>query len=224
MNVFQEQPGQLELYTSSDSRDGAKIAIALEELNLPYEIHRLDDPAEREKVSSQFHGHIPVLTDTYADGNKLSISQTGSILQYLVNRYDNGQLISYPKGSPQDLEVNNWLFFQVAKLGPSHGEAHHFSNEAPEKIPYAIDRYKNEMLRLYMILDKHLAKTNQDFLADDKCTIADIAHYPGIAAADAMGVDIESYPNLTSWYNRMSGKASVEKGMAQLNLENTEKK
>ena len=89
-------------------------------------------------------------------------------MQYLVDTYDTDHRASYPKGSPEAIEVNNWLFFHHAGVWPNHGEWEHFSQQAPEKIPYSIDRFKNETLRLYFVVEKHLDEAKTDYLVDHK--------------------------------------------------------
>jgi len=108
--------------------------------------------------------------------------------------------------------MNNWLFFMNSGVGPMQGQANHFTRYAPEKIEYGINRYQNETRRLYGVLDKHLRDTKQDYLVGNKCTIADIAHWGWIASAGWAGVDIEEFPLLKAWEDRMMARPGVEKG------------
>ncbi len=133
-------------------------------------------------------------------------------MQYLVEQYDTQHLISYPHGTRESYEVNNWLFFLNAGVGPMQGQANVFYRYAPEKIPYAIDRYQNETRRLYRVLDTHLATSTSGYLVGDKCTIADIAHWGWVTAAGWAGVDIEEFPALKAWEERMLQRPGVEKG------------
>ena len=134
-------------------------------------------------------------------------------MQYLVEQYDQEEhKISYPAGSRESYEVNNWLFFLNAGVGPMQGQANHFHRYAPEKIPYGVNRYQNETRRLYGVLDKHLATSTSGYLVGDKCTIADIAHWGWVTAAGWAGVDIEEFPNLKVWDERMLARPGVEKG------------
>ena len=158
------------------------------------------------------NGRIPALTDTFTDGKTIRLFESGSIMQYLVEQYDTKHLISYPKGSRESYEVNNWVFFLNAGVGPMQGQANHFSHYAPEKIEYGVNRYVNETRRLYGVLDRHLSKSTSGYLVGSKCTIADIAHWGWIAAAGYSGIDISEFPHLRAWEDRMLKRPAVEKG------------
>lgn len=133
-------------------------------------------------------------------------------MQYLVEQYDTEHLISYPKGSRESYEVNNWLFFLNAGVGPMQGQANHFTRYAPHKIEYGISRYQNETRRLYSVLNTHLQTACTPYLVGEKCTIADIAHWGWITAAGWAGVDIDEFPALKEWEERMLARPGVEKG------------
>lgn len=133
-------------------------------------------------------------------------------MQYLVEQYDKDHLISYPQGSRESYEVNNWLFFLNAGVGPMQGQANHFFRYAAEKIDYGINRYQNETRRLYRVLDEQLSKSTSGYLVGTKCTIADIAHWGWVAGAGFAGVDINEFPNLKAWEERMLARPGVEKG------------
>ena len=152
------------------------------------------------------------MTDSFPDGKIIRLFESGSIMQYLVEQYDTNHLISYPKGSRESYEVNNWLFFLNAGVGPMQGQANHFFRYAPDRIPYGINRYQNETRRLYGVLDLHLAKSKSDYLVGNKCTIADIAHWGWVTAAGWAGVEIEEFPLLKAWDDRMLARTGVEKG------------
>lgn len=152
------------------------------------------------------------MTDTFEDGKTIRLFESGSIMQYLVEQYDTQHLISYPQGTRESYEVNNWLFFLNAGVGPMQGQANHFHRYAPEKISYGINRYQNETRRLYRVLDTHLAASTSGYLVGDKCTIADIAHWGWVTAAGWAGVDIEEFPALKAWEERMLHRPGVEKG------------
>lgn len=152
------------------------------------------------------------MTDSFSDGKIIRLFESGSIMQYLVEQYDTNHLISYPKGSRESYEVNNWLFFLNAGVGPMQGQANHFFRYAPDKIPYGINRYQNETRRLYGVLDLHLAESKSDYLVGNKCTIADIAHWGWVTAAGWAGVEIEEFPLLKAWDDRMLARPGVERG------------
>ncbi|KAL8927608.1 MAG: hypothetical protein Q9172_001318 [Xanthocarpia lactea] len=203
------------LYTAQ-TPNGIKVSITLEELGVPYKTHAIDFSKETQKeawfLEINPNGRIPALTDTFTDGRTIRLFESGSIMQYLIEQYDMEHKISYPKGSRESYEVNNWLFFLNAGVGPMQGQANHFFRYAPEKIPYGINRYQNETRRLYRVLDKHLRDAGTEYLVGDKCTIADIAHWGWITGAGWCGVKIDEFPTLMAWDERMLRRAGVEKG------------
>jgi len=108
--------------------------------------------------------------------------------------------------------MNNWLFFLNAGVGPMQGQANHFSRYAPEHIEYGVKRYTNETRRLYGVLNTHLEKSTSGYLVGDKCTIADIAHWGWVTSAGWAGVEIDDFPALKAWDDRMLARPAVEKG------------
>jgi len=215
--IFDGPGSDIDFYTEPHSRNGAKIAILLEELGLTYRLHKVDATKDVHKeawfLTLNPKGHVLAMTDIHSDGSKVRLFESGSIMQYLLEAYDKDNFLSYPAGSPEAIEVNNWLFFQTSRVGPVHAEADHFSNQAPQKIPYSISRYSNEILRLYSVLEAHLAKAKSTYMVGDKCTIADIALFPWVADADAVSIDIERFFRLTEWQDRMMQRPAVKKGM-----------
>ncbi|MCJ1307044.1 hypothetical protein MMC25_000690 [Agyrium rufum] len=176
-----ESMATIDLYTAQ-TPNGIKISIILEELGLPYNVYNIElkDNTQKEPWFLEINpnGRIPALTDTFTDGKPIRLFESGSIMQYLVERYDSEKhLISYPAGTREAYEVNNWLFFMNAGVGPMQGQSNHFFRYAPEKIKYGIDRYQNETRRLYKVLDTHLGKSSSSYIVGDRCTIADIAHW-----------------------------------------------
>ncbi|EUC48867.1 hypothetical protein COCMIDRAFT_33735 [Bipolaris oryzae ATCC 44560] len=209
------QQSDITLYTTQ-TPNGIKISITLEELGLPYKVHKIDISKNTQKedwfLAINPNGRIPALTDTFTDGKPINLFESGSIMQYLVERYDTEHKISFPKGSREWFEMNNWLFFQNAGVGPMQGQANHFTRYAPEHIEYGVNRYQTETRRLYSVLDKHLASDNRPYLCGTKCTIADIAHYGWGAAAGWAGVDLDKFPAVQAWLDRMEAREGVEKG------------
>lgn len=209
-----EQPS-IVLYTTQ-TPNGIKISITLEELGLPYKVEKIDISKDTQKedwfLKINPNGRIPALTDTFSDGKQIDLFESGSIMQYLVSRYDKNYKISYPEGTREWYEMNNWLFFQNAGVGPMQGQANHFTRYAPEKIEYGINRYQTETRRLYSVLNTHLSSNSIPYLTGSKCTIADIAHWGWIAGAGWSGIDIESFPALKAWEERMLARPGVEKG------------
>jgi glutathione S-transferase len=202
------------LYTAQ-TPNGIKISIALEELGLPYKVEKIDISKNIQKepwfLAINPNGRIPALTDTL-NGHPINLFESGSILQYLVEQYDKDHKISYPQGTPEYYAVNNWLFYQNAGVGPMQGQANHFSRYAPEHIPYGVTRYVNETRRLYGVLDQHLAGSKSGYLVGDHVSIADISHWGWVVAAGWAGVDIDEFPHLKAWEERMAAREGVEKG------------
>lgn len=205
----------IHLYTTQ-TPNGIKISITLEELGIPYKVTKIDITKDQQKepwfLEINPNGRIPALTDTFSDGKQIRLFESGSIQQYLVDEYDTEHKISYPKGSREYYEVNNWLFFLNAGVGPMQGQANHFTRYAPEHIQYGVNRYQNESRRLYGVLNEHLKKSTSGYLVGDKCTIADIAHWGWIAAAGWAGVNIEDYPYVQAWEDKMAARPGVQKG------------
>ncbi|PWY92466.1 glutathione S-transferase [Aspergillus heteromorphus CBS 117.55] len=203
------------LYTAQ-TPNGIKISIALEELGLPYKVERIDISKNVQKedwfLAINPNGRIPAITDTFSDGKQIALFESGSILTYLAERYDPTHKISYPAGTREAYDVNSWLYFQNAGVGPMQGQANHFSRYAPERIEYGVKRYVNETRRLYGVLDAHLAKSQSGYLVGDHVSIADISHWGWVAAAGWAGVDIDEFPNLKAWEERMAAREGVEKG------------
>ncbi|KFX89689.1 hypothetical protein O988_08547 [Pseudogymnoascus sp. VKM F-3808] len=205
----------IHLYTAQ-TPNGVKISITLEELGLPYKVTHVNMGKNEQKTDSFLainpNGRIPALTDTFTDGKTINLFESGSIQQYLVDEYDKEHKISYPKGTREYYETNNWLFFLNAGVGPMQGQSNHFSRYAPEQIEYGINRYKNETRRLYGVLDKHLAKSSSGYLVGDRCTIADIAHVGWISSAAWAGIEINDFPSLKAWREKMETRPAVKKG------------
>jgi len=203
------------LYTDA-TPNGIKISIALEELGLPYKTEHIDISTNRQKepwfLEINPNGRIPAITDTFVDGESIRVFEGGSILQYLAEQYDSDHKISYPQGSREYYETNNWVFFQNAGLGPMQGQANHFVRYAPEKIKYGMDRYTNETRRLYGVLDKHLQKSKSGFIVGDHISIADITTVGWVIWAAWAGVEIDEFPALKKWEEMMSARPGVKKG------------
>ncbi|CAE7012908.1 hypothetical protein PTNB73_00908 [Pyrenophora teres f. teres] len=209
------QNSDITLYTTQ-TPNGIKISITLEELGIPYKVQKIEISKNTQKedwfLAINPNGRIPALTDTFTDGKQINLFESGSIMQYLVDRYDTEHKISFPRGSREWYEMNNWLFFQNAGVGPMQGQANHFTRYAPEHIEYGINRYQTETRRLYSVIDKHLSSDNRPYLCGEKCTIADLSHYGWVAAAGWAGIDTTDFPALMAWEERMTARPGVEKG------------
>jgi GST-like protein len=188
--------------------NGHKITIFLEEVGLPYTIIPINigagDQFRPEFLKISPNNRIPAIVDHEpADGGApISVFESGAILLYLAEK--TGKLI------PQDLrnraQVLEWLFWQMAGLGPMAGQNHHFSAYAPEKIEYAINRYVNETGRLYAVLNKQLA--DREFVAGDY-SIADIAAYPWIVPHERQSQNLEDFPHIKRWFETIKARPAT---------------
>jgi GSH-dependent disulfide-bond oxidoreductase len=196
----------IDLYTFT-TPNGRKPLIMLEEISLPYTVQIVDitkgDQFKPEYVAINPNSKIPAITDLETG---LTIFESAAILIYLAEKA--GKLL--PTAQKERFQVLEWLMFQIGSIGPMFGQLGHFKQFAPEKIPYAIERYEKETLRLYGVLDLQL--TQHEFIAGDY-SIADIATFPWIASYDRFGLSLDNYPNLKRWFEIVQQRPAVEKGM-----------
>lgn len=200
--------------------NGHKITIFLEEAGLPYRIHPVNigagDQFKPDFLKIAPNNRIPAILDTEPAGGgaPLPLFESGAILQYLAEK--TGRFLpADPRGRAETMQ---WLFWQMAGLGPMAGQNHHFSQYAPEKIPYAITRYVNETNRLYGVLNRRLA--DREFVAGDY-SIADMACYPWIRPYKIQGQELEDFPHLKRWFDAISARPAVEKAYALAKTVNT---
>lgn len=191
--------------------NGFKISIMLEECGLPYRMIPVNlsigDQFKPNFLKISPNNRMPAIVDpTGPDGKPISVFESGAILQYLGRK--TGKF--YPKDERARVEVDEWLFWQMGGLGPMAGQAHHFRNYARESVQYAIDRYINECNRLYGVMNKRLA--NRKFLAGDY-SIADMACIGWANLWKNQGQDIEEFPNLKRWIERVKERPAVQRGM-----------
>ncbi len=190
--------------------NGHKITIFCEETGLDYRIVPVDimagDQFKPEFLAISPNNKMPAIVDhSPADGGApLAVFESGAILLYLAEK--TGRFL--PTDLRKRKEVLEWLFWQVAGLGPMLGQNHHFSHYAPEKIPYAIERYRKETERLYGVLDERLE--NRAFLAGDY-SIADMAAYPWIVPHDRQGMNLDDFPALKAWFTRIAERPAVRR-------------
>jgi GST-like protein len=191
--------------------NGRKISIALEEMGLPYTLHKVDI-SKGEQFAPEFlaispNNKIPAIFDPDGPGgSSISVFESGAILIYLAEK--SGKFL--PKDERGRLLALQWLMFQMGGLGPMLGQTHHFLHFAPEKVPYAIERYKAEAKRLYGVLNKRLGEA--DFLAGDY-SIADMAAYPWIAVHARQEIVISEFPHVARWLSAVGSRPAVQKGM-----------
>jgi len=195
--------------------NGHKVTIFLEETGLEYRIVPVNI-RKGEQFAPEFlkispNNRMPAIVDTDGPGGKpFSLFESGAILLYLAEK--TGKLM--PSETRSRYRVIEWLMFQMANVGPMLGQAGHFRNAAPEKIPYAIERYTNESRRLFNVLDRRLAEVA--YVAGDY-SIADIATYPWIVAAlKAQPEQLDTRPNLKRWIGALAARPAVQKGMAAM--------
>jgi GST-like protein len=196
----------IDLYTFS-TPNGRKASIMLEELGLDYTVHTIDitkgEQFTPEFVAINPNSKIPAIVDHDSD---ITVFESGAILIYLAEK--TGKLLATePKQRFQTIE---WLMFQMGSIGPMFGQYNHFYKYAPEKIPYAIDRYKKETLRLYDVLNTQLAKT--EYISGDY-SIADIAIYPWVAAYQFMELTLDEHSHLKRWYETLTERPAIKRGM-----------
>jgi len=198
--------------------NGWKITIALEEMELPYNLHLVNigagDQFAPEFLEISPNNRMPAIIDPDGpDGAPVSIFESGAILQYLARK--TGKF--YGSNERERIAVEEWLFWQVGGLGPMAGQAHHFlkyapSMEPPNDIPYAKDRYRNEVNRLYGVLDRRLE--GREYVAGDFFSIADMAIWPWASLWKGQEQDIELFPNMKAWLDRCYARPAVQKGRA----------
>ena len=194
--------------------NGHKVTIFLEEVGLPYNLHPININ-EGVQFSPEFlaispNNRIPALVDhtAFESDKALSIFESGAILEYLADK--TGSFL--PKSGADRYNVLQWLYWQMGGLGPMAGQNHHFSQYAQEKIPYAIARYVNETTRLYNVLDKQLA--GKSFITGEY-SIADIASYPWIRSHEKQGQNLNDFPHVKSWFDRISLRPAVIQAYAK---------
>ncbi len=199
----------IQLYTWG-TPNGKKASIMLEEIGMPYEVHAINlqqgDQMKPEYLAINPNNKIPAIVDSDGPGGKpLKLFESGAILMYLAEK--SGKL--WPSDMAKRYEVIQWLMFQMGGVGPMFGQANYFYR-LEEKVPYAIERFYKEAVRLYKVLDKQLAQS--EYLAGEY-SIADIATYPWVWRHDGHNVKLEEFPNVKRWYDAISKRPAVQRGM-----------
>jgi GSH-dependent disulfide-bond oxidoreductase len=200
----------LQLY-SWPTPNGHKIHIMLEECGLPYKAIPINigtgDQFKPDFLKISPNNKIPALWDPNGpDGKPISLFESGAILIYLTAK--TGKFM--PKSDRDKYEVLQWLMFQMGGVGPMLGQNHHFRIYAPEKLPYAIDRYTNEAKRIYGVIDKQLA--GNAFIAGKTYSIADMAIYPWLRNWKNQGIELTDYPHLKKWFDALETRPAVQRG------------
>jgi GSH-dependent disulfide-bond oxidoreductase len=199
----------IQLY-SWKTPNGRKVSVMLEEIGLPYEVHAVD-LGKRQQFTPEYlainpNNKIPSIIDADGPGGKpLTLFESGAILMYLAEK--TGKF--WPQDMRKRYEVIQWLMFQMGGVGPMFGQANYFFR-LEEKVPYAIDRFHKEALRLYRVLEQELSR--KEFLAGEY-SIADIATYPWVGRHDIHQVKLEDFPSVKRWFDTISARPAVQKGM-----------
>jgi GST-like protein len=187
--------------------NGKKISIMLEECGLDYELKPVNigrgDQFTKEFLSISPNNRMPAIVDLETN---ISVFESGAILMYLAEK--SGQFM--PAETKSKYEVLQWLFWQMAGLGPMAGQLSHFVNYAPEPVPYARERYQNEYDRLLCVMNTRLQ--DRDFLADSY-SIADMASFPWVAGYAHLGADLDKFANLRRWFDELKSRSAVRRGM-----------
>jgi GSH-dependent disulfide-bond oxidoreductase len=195
--------------------NGHKLHIMLEECGLPYRAIPIDigagDQFKPDFLAISPNNKIPAIVDSDGpDGQPISMFESGAILLYLAGK--TGRFL--PADTRGKYEALQWLMFQMGGVGPMLGQAHHFRIYAPEKIPYAVERYTNEARRLYGVMNKRLGTST--YLAGPSYSIADIAVFPWLRSWRNQGIDWTDYPHLKGWFDEIAARPAVKRGVEVL--------
>jgi GST-like protein len=201
----------IDLY-SVPTPNGHKVSILLHEIGLPYRLIpcsiRAGDQFKPEFLRINPNGKFPAIVDhePLGGGAPLSVFESGAILIYLADK--SGRFL--PREPRKYYDVMQWLMWQMSGLGPYHGQAHHFVRYAPEHHEYATERYMGQAVRLMNVLDVHLQQ--RDYIAAGEYTIADIACWPWVRSIRIIDLEIDGFPNVKRWFERIEARPAVQTG------------
>ncbi|MEB3767454.1 glutathione S-transferase family protein [Acinetobacter sp. MD2] len=192
--------------------NGQKIAIALEEMGLEYQVFPINilenDQFQPDFLKISPNNKIPAIVDQDGPNHEpISIFESGAILQYLGRKTG----LFYPTNEQKRVEVEQWLMWQMGGFGPMLGQNHHFSQFAKEKIPYAIERYIGETKRLYTVLEQQLV--GQDYVAGEY-SIADMAIFPWLLRHEWQSINLDDFPNIKAYIARIKQRPAVQKALS----------
>lgn len=204
-------PRPIEVYYWT-TPNGWKATMMLEECGLPYAVRPInisrDDQFKPDFLKISPNNKIPAIVDPHGpDGQPISVFESGAILQYLGRK--TGRF--YPSDERRRVEVDQWLFWQMGGFGPMLGQNHHFRLFAPEKVPYAVERFTKETTRLYGVMNTRLA--DRDYLAGEY-SIADIACIGWAKLWERQGQAIDDFPHVKRWLETVLGRPAVQRGLA----------
>src|SRR3954467_9431068 len=196
--------------------NGHKVHIMLEELGLPYAVVPVNigkgDQFRPEFLAITPNHRIPAIVDPEGpEGKPFTLFESAAILVYLAEKAGSALL---PKSGDARYRALEWMMFQMGGVGPMFGQYNHFANYAVEKIPYAIERYTNEVARLHRALNKRLAEAT--WLAGDEYSLADIITFPRIRNPERRNIDLDNYPNVKRWHDAVAARPAVQRGVAVL--------
>ena len=200
----------IEVYTWP-TPNGHKVHVMLEECGLPYRAIPVNigngDQFNPEFLAISPNNKVPAIIDPDGpDGKPISLFESGAILLYLAAK--TGRFM--PDSVRAKYEVLQWLMFQMGGVGPMLGQAHHFRIYAPEKLPYAVDRYTNEAKRLYSVMNKRLGHCR--YIGGPDYSIADIAVFPWLRSWKNQGIDWNDHPHLKGWFDEVAARPAVQRG------------
>jgi GST-like protein len=201
----------IDLYTWKTS-NGRKATIMFEELGVPYNLHPIDimkgDQSTPDYAKINPNQRIPAIIDPEGpNGKPYRVFESGALLMYLGEKFKSPL---FPQDTVQRYDVIQWLMWQMGGVGPMFGQAHHFRRAAKEQIPYGIKRYTDEARRLWGVLDRRLGEVEY---VGGQYSIADIAIYPWCARYEWQGVKLEEFPNAKRWFDAISARPAVKRGM-----------
>jgi GST-like protein len=196
--------------------NGHKVHIALEELGLPYKVVPINigkgDQFKPEFLAITPNHRIPAIVDPDGPGGEpLTLFESAAIMIYLSEKTGGKLIPTDPAGRYSCLQ---WMMFQMGGVGPMFGQYNHFANYAVEKIPYAVERYTNEVNRLHRVLDKRLDEA--EFLAGAEYSMADIITFPWIRNPDRRNIDLNDYPHVKRWHDTVAARPAVQRGVQVL--------
>jgi len=197
-------------FYSAGTPNGYKVSIALEEMGLDYTFHRISLGDGEQKadwyLSLNPNGKIPTIVDR--DNGDFAVFESGAILLYLAEKAG----LFMPSEPGARFVAMQWLMFQMGNLGPMLGQAGHFIHQAPEDVPYAVKRYRDEARRLFAVLDGRLAEV--PYLAGDDYTVADMATFPWVRSHRRIDVPLDDTPHLKRWFDTIAERPAVQRGLA----------
>ncbi|KAI0413127.1 glutathione S-transferase [Xylaria grammica] len=192
-----------------------KLTIAAEEISIPYNYINLDmsagEPSAEWYASINPNGRMPAIVHLKEDGTSVTVFESAACLLYIASEFDKEHKISYPFATPGYWSQLSWLSWQIANYGPMMGQAVHFNRYAPEPVPYGAWRYTSECRRLHHVLDKQLASS--PFVAGDRMTVADFAVFIFAHSTKWCGIDINNYPNVKAWHDKLAQRPAFQKGL-----------